>query len=239
MRATEKRFLLWSFLLGWAGFGGLLWLDRQPDAIWHGPAACLLFCLACAGPLAGALRASGLPARACGRRPWMLAGLFLALHFGLAALMGFIAPPGPASGGTVLLLPAAALLGAQELGWRMVLQPALARARAGWKAGLAAALLQSLWLLPLLFLSWSPVGADLFLPAACGLVGMGALSATLRALGGGWLCLGCFSSVFFLLTAWMPGESELAWYGMAGVDLLLSFLYTSGLVRENQAVGTP
>lgn len=238
MHATEKRFLWWSFLLGWAGFGGLLWLDRQPGQPWHDPAACILFCLACAGPLVGAVRAAGLPLRASRPRPWALAGLFLTLHFGLAVLMGFIAPPGPAPG-RALLLPAAVLLGAQELGWRMVLQPALARTRTGWKAGLAAALLQALWLLPLLFLSWSPVGADLFLPAACGLVGMGALSATLRRLGGGWLCLGCFSSLFFLLTALMPGENELAWYGMAGVDLLLSFLYTSGLVRENQAVGTP
>lgn len=245
MGAIEKRFLLWSFLPSYLCFGILLWLNRAPESGWRIPAAVLLFILCGAGPLTGAvqvLRRSGQPLsvylRPAGSRPWMLAAIFLTLHFGLAGLLGLIAPAAHTGAGTLLLIPAAALIGLQELGWRMVLQPALAAARPFWKSALATALLQALWLLPLLFLTWSPLSASVFLPFTCCVIGMGFLSSALHRQGGGWPCLSAFAALFLLLTLLLPCRGDTAWYVMCGVDLLLSFLYISGLVRENRAPGS-
>ena len=135
------------------------------------------------------------------------------------------------------LLPIIFLLGAQELGWRRVLQPALEKDRKSWKATAATGLITSLWFLPLLFLPWFPVRAEAYLPFAVWLLGLSFLQGTLYRRTGSVCCAALFTSAFFLLYGLLPMKDENAYYAAGALDLVVAFLYQSRLVKENVGSG--
>ena len=241
MNPTTKRFLLWSFFLSYPCFVILFWLAGGAPGWWGGPVRYLLLALGCAGPIIGGMTAGeareGLKKEPKPSRDWLLAAQFLGLHYVLLIFLR-MAGPGEKSGQKLLgLLPIIFLLGAQELGWRRVLQPALEKDRKSWKATAATGLITSLWFLPLLFLPWFPVRAEAYLPFAVWLLGLSFLQGTLYRRTGSVCCAALFTSAFFLLYGLLPMKDENAYYAAGALDLVVAFLYQSRLVKENVGSG--
>lgn len=242
MNVTARRFLLRSFLISAPCFGLLLWFAGAPPGWRQGPVQGVLLALGCLGPAAAGAagrRGEKPPGRPGVSPAWGLAVWLLGLHYGLLAVLGLIGPGETAGGGLPRLVLAALVLGAQEWGWRGVLQPALEQGRKAWKATAAVGLIASLWWLPLLFLPWFPVGADAYLPVAVWLTGLSFLHGALYRRTGSLPCAALFSAGFFLLAGLLPPARTEAFYLSAGLDILLAFLYQSRQVQENTGAGVP
>ena len=243
MNPTARRFLLWSFFISYPCFVILIWLERVSPEWWHGPVRYLLLVLGCLGPIIGGMAAGEerdefkKPPEVS--REWFLAAQFLGLHYVLLFFLRIIGPAADGEQKLLRLFPMILLLGAQELGWRRVLQPALERSRKSWKATAATGLITSLWFLPLLFLPWFPVRAETYLPFAVWLLGLSFLQSALYRRTGSIHCTALFTAVFFLLAGILPMVNENAYYVAGGLDILMAFLYQSRLIKENERARVP
>lgn len=228
-----------SFLISAPCFALLLWFESAPPGWLNGSARYVLLALGGFGPVVAGRRVEKAGEGSGVSRAWWLAMWFLALHYGLLAVLGLLGPVESARGRLPWLLPAALILGAQERGWRGVLLPALEQGRPAWKATAAAGLISSIWWLPLLFLPWFPVGADAYLPFAVWLTGLSFMQRALYRRTGSLFCTALFSAGFFLLAGLCPLKRAEACYVSASLDILLAFLYRSHWVRENAGKEVP
>lgn len=243
MNPTARRFLLWSFFISYPCFVILIWLERASPGWWHGPVRYFLLALGCLGPIIGGMAAGEERGKLKKwpevSREWLLAVPFLGLHYVFLILLRMIGPTADRGQSILGMVPIVFLLGAQELGWRQVLQPALEKSRKSWKATAATGLINSLWFLPLLFLPWFPVRADAYLPFAVWLLGLSFLQSALYRRTGSIYCTALFTAVFFLLAGLLPMGNENAYYVAGGLDILVAFLYQSRLIKENAGAGVP
>ncbi len=196
--------------LGWFQYGSLI--SMIPYIVGGNGPAIAVYCMLKRENPAYSIKAYMKEAFAL-RQPlahYALMLLFLAISFGVPALMGGIAVEGPpVLGGTegfkplplwltVLGAPLFFFLGgSEELGWRHFLQPKLERKIPFIPAVLIVGVIWALWHLPLFFIVGTSQNASSFLSFSIMVMGSAfALAALHRVNGSAWLCvlLHCLSN---------------------------------------------
>lgn len=248
MKQYVKQYLLLTYLISYLCFGLPLYLRWDFPRMLAEPLGLLLFALGALGPALaaglvfclhqkalGGLAELWRQVRLCGQaKSWALIPAFLLLHYGLGLLLRLVQPYDPPARYLGYLLPVLLLFGSRELGWRLILEPALQDGRKFWKSSAAAGLFDAIWFLPLVLMKDFVVRADYFLQFALYLVGLHVLLATLRRKGGSVLACCLLSGIFFaFMTLFQLRQSNML-LALPVVDALICFLYSSRSVKENQ-----
>lgn len=247
MKKSLLQYLTITFSISYACFGMLIYARLPFTELVKNPVYAALLALGCLAPLiaAGAVYVlggakfggvSGLwnAARAVKKpKAALLIILFLALHYGFAVALRVVGAYGESAAFFKSFPFTLVLLGTQEIGWRMIVQPALHENKGFWKSSVATGLLQSLWFLPLLFIPGFVVHPDFYIQFTICIATYGLLQTTLYKQSGSILYCVVFGALFFSLTAVFPLLQNNTLLFVAIVDVVIAMTYNSRFFKEN------
>lgn len=247
MSKAMKYFLCFIVLLTAAGFGPLIAKGWTFQEVLANPLGIALFTLGCLAPALATVLVYVLDKEKGGLRQlwkdishqekkssWLMMIYFLILHYGLAFLMGFVADLGT-FGDFIKALPVMfVLFGTQELGWRLMMQPALESYRGFWKGNIALGMIISLWFLPLVYIPGFYFRADMYLVLAIYLVGITLMQSTIRNQGGSILTAAAFSTLHYSMLAIFSLLQSSNLMILLLIDGLMAFTFKSKIFKENR-----
>ena len=247
MSKSMKLFLCFIVLLTGVAFGPLIAMGLTFSEVLSQPLGIALFTLGCLAPALSTVLTyvldktkGGLPqlwkdiTAQTKKTTWLMMIYFLVLHYGLAFLMGFVADLGT-FGDFLKALPIMfVLFGTQELGWRLMLQPALESYRGFWKGNIALGMIISLWFLPLIYIPGFYFRADMYLVLAIYLVGVTLMQSTLRNQGGSILTAAVFSTLHYSMLAIFSLVQSSNLMVLLLIDGLMAFTFKSKIFKENR-----
>ena len=248
MSKAMKQFLCFVVLLSAVGYGPLLAMKWTFQEVLSNPLGILLFGLACLAPALSAVLVYILNKEEKGglsqlwkditaqkkMHPWILMLYFLFLHYGLLFLCNLVGELGTA-GDFLKSLPVMLILfGSQEIGWRLILQPALEKYRGFWKGNIALGMIVSLWFLPAVMIPGFYVGPAFYLVLAIYLVGLNLLQSTIRNQGGSILTCIVFTTLFYSLNEFFILFQSSNVMFMVIADLVMAFTFKSKIFKENR-----
>ena len=251
MSKVMKQFICFLILITAVGFGPLVYMSWTMSLTFQNlldkPLGVLLFALGCLAPTLSTVLIYVLNKEKRGmqglweditaekkKSPWVLALYFLFLHYGAAFLTNLVSELGPAIN-LIKNLPSMMLLfGCQEIGWRLILAPAMEATRPLWKSCTAMGMIISLWFLPLVMIPGFVVHPNYFLVFAFYLVGLNLLQSTLRHEGGSIMTSIVFTGLFFPLNTVFVLVQTTNLLTLLLLDVVLAFVFHSRLFKENR-----
>lgn len=247
MSKAMKQFLCSLVVLTAVGFGPLLAMGKTFGEIVTSPLGILLLGLGCLAPALSTVLIYVLNKEKGGLsqlwkdvveqkkiHPWVMMLYFLFLHYGLAFLCNLVGELGSIASFLKALPIMFILMGSQEIGWRLILQPALEQYRGFWKSNIAMGMIVSLWFLPLLMIPGFMVAPNFYLVLAIYLVGLNLLQTTIRQQGGSILTCMVFTTLFYALNSVLVMYQSSNVMFLVIVDLVLAFTFKSKIFKENR-----
>lgn len=247
MSKVMKQFVCFVVLLTAAGFGPLLAMKWTFEEVLSNPLGILLFGLACLAPALSAVLVYVLNKEKGGlsqmwkditaqkkMHPWVLMIYFLFLHYGLLFLCNLVGDLGGFADFIKALPVMLILFGSQELGWRLILQPALEKYRGFWKGNIALGMIVSLWFLPAIMIPGFYVSPSFYLVLAIYLVGLNLLQSTIRNQGGSILTCVVFTTLFYALNEFFILFQSSNVMFMVIADIVMAFTFKSKIFKENR-----
>ena len=239
MKKPYIQFLLISFFISYAAFGGIIYSQTSFNDIFLNPQYLLILLIGCLGPFLSSFFVYNINRETMGGtkgfidslktvnnpKSIYLVPLFFISHYAFLMILKNIHYVDKISGVFYYLPFAFMLLGLQEIGWRGILQPSLEKNKDFFKSTIATGLIWSLWFLPLVYIPGFFILPQYYLQFAIFLVGISFLLSTVYRVSGSIFYSILLSTLIFGFFPIIMIKQNYMLLALAILEAILSSLY--------------